>query len=103
GLHWANRMMMQPSSTSWQTAASPQRKMRCQRDGLRSRVRRETTANLGNEKDKMPGGKAKMVYLMAPCFSSKSSRSKCLPLPHFTASIDSPTQVQAHNWKHTPC
>lgn len=71
-----------------------QRKMQCQRLGLSSRIKSETTANLGTVMERMLGKKPTIVHRIAPDFWSVDNTAICRPSPDLTAATVKATASQ---------
>ena len=71
------------------------RNIRCAGLGFKSLVKKATTASLGIAKERTPGQKAAMVYLMTFCLSSRLRVSKCRPLPDAAAALEMPKLTKA--------
>lgn len=69
-----------------------------------SLVKRATTASFGIAKERIPGQKAAIVYLMTFCWFSRLRVLKCRPLPDAAAALDIPrlTKAQTLLWS-APC
>jgi hypothetical protein len=69
GVHCAYRMTTHPNMTIVVTVVEHHRNIRCTGLGFKSLVNRATTASLGIAKERTPGQKAAMVYLITFCLS----------------------------------
>ena len=80
------------------SVGSAHKNILCFRLGFRSRVRRDTTANLGKAKQATPGHQEMTVQRIArPCCAFVRNR-QCLPLPWDVATVANIVDNNAHNW-----
>jgi hypothetical protein len=93
GVHWPRSTPTVASSVSCAHTPCHHRNHLWRRLGLSRRVSSTTTASLGRPNDMTPGQNAAVVHMMARCFWSSVSRSKCLPLPAWTASVESAVET----------
>lgn len=90
-------MLMRNRLTS-ASDGSAHRNILCFRLGFRSRVRRDTTANLGKAKHATPGHHDITVQrITRPCCTFVRKR-QCLPLPWDVATVANIVDSNAHNW-----
>lgn len=93
GVHRPIRSPTVTKSVNWHHIAIHHRNHLWYTPGFISRVKSDTTASLGRPKDMMPGHWAAVVHSIPSCCCSKVSSSRCLPIPEYTASVESEVEM----------